>query len=844
MATITFDPRSVESYRRFTEVKKLPVYRIRGMEAWFPDEYAHLLGMQRDIRRTNWSSSEFLFDYQRDIAAMAIRKRKFAVFADCGLGKGLLPDCPVLTPTGFRKLGDIREGDFVIGSNGKATKVIGVFDRGPQTLYRVNFSDGTHIFCDGDHLWAVKSPNDAARGKDWRVMETRELAASNLRYGKAGKSRTWRIPLAAPVEYCAADPLPLSPYILGVLLGDGALSNGQPMWAKDDDCVASRVADELPGGCRIVERAPSDRCKCYSIVSDGQANPVTAAMRDMGLMGKLSYEKFVPEVYLRASIEDRIALLQGLMDTDGYAGDSPEFCSTSRYLADAVREIVLSIGGTARIAAKESPRYTHNGEYRTGRTAYRVTLSMPPGINPFHCSRKADEFKTPSRGLGRWIDSIELGGHGRTICIKVAADDGLFVAGKDFIVTHNTLIFLEFAQAAQQDLAARRKGVLMVSPLMVIQQTIDEARRFYPGLDIEIVKSSDIGKWARSCGGKIGITNYEAFNEPFHPGEIGGLIPDESSMLKSHYGKWASGIVEVGRGLDWVLPGTGTPAPNDRIEYANHAVLLGQFPTVNAFLATYFVNKGQTSERWVLKEHALEGFYRSLSHWSIFLSNPATYGWKDNCGVIPPIETHIDDVPLTPEQRALVQKLTGKMVATKAGGISSRGSMGQIAKGNYKGQEISTEKPRFIRDLVGSFGEESTIIWCRYNPEQDGMAKLFPDAANIDGKTKLADRLRMIREFQAGERRVLISKPKILGFGLNLQIATRQVFSTLQDSYEEYYQAVKRSNRTGSTKPLHVHIPITEIEAPMVETVLAKADRVQVDTQAQEEIFKRCSLTY
>ena len=132
----------------------------------------------------------------------------------------------------------------------------------------------------------------------------------------------------------------------------------------------------------------------------------------------------------------------------------------------------------------------------------------------------------------------------------------------------------------------------------------------------------------------------------------------------------------------------------------------------------------------------------------------------------------------------------------------------------------------------------STIIWCHYNDEQDKCAALFPDAANIDGGTSQDKRQYLIEDFRAGRRKVLISKPRILGFGLNLQVATRQIFSGLQDSYEEYYQAVKRSNRIGSTEPLDVHIPVTEIERPMIETVLRKAAMVEHDTQEQERIFR------
>lgn len=118
------------------------------------------------------------------------------------------------------------------------------------------------------------------------------------------------------------------------------------------------------------------------------------------------------------------------------------------------------------------------------------------------------------------------------------------------------------------------------------------------------------------------------------------------------------------------------------------------------------------------------------------------------------------------------------------------------------------------------------------------MEKTFPEAVSVHGGTSEADRQSAIDRFKSGEVRILITKPKVLGFGLNLQVCTRQVFSGIKDSYEEFYQAVKRSNRIGSTKPLNVHIPVTELEMPFVENVLRKANRVEADTREQEELFK------
>jgi superfamily II DNA or RNA helicase len=398
-----------------------------------------------------------------------------------------------------------------------------------------------------------------------------------------------------------------------------------------------------------------------------------------------------------------------------------------------------------------------------------------------------------------------------------------------------TFMLLEFARHAAK---ATGKRVLIVSPLMVVQQTIDEANKFYPGISIGRIPAANLEHWLNGyedyhC--QIGVTNYESIREGLFQSKLGGLILDESSMLKSHYGAWGTRLIELGQGLDWKLCATGTPAPNDRIEFANHAVFLDRARTVNEFLACYFINRGETQNRWELKAHALKPFYRSLADWSIFLTNPATYGWKDNVGTMPPMHIHIDNIELTDEQRKAAQDLTGNLLTTSIGGIASRGKLSQIAKGK---NGIATNKPAFIKAQVDSWPDESTIIWCHYNDEQEQMEKTFPDAVSISGSTKESDREEGIRRFKSGEVKVLITKLKILGFGLNLQVCTRQIFSGLKDSYEEFYQGVKRSNRIGSTKPLNVHIPVTELEYPFVENVLRKAARVEQDTKEQEELFK------
>lgn len=402
-----------------------------------------------------------------------------------------------------------------------------------------------------------------------------------------------------------------------------------------------------------------------------------------------------------------------------------------------------------------------------------------------------------------------------------------------------TLIEAEFARHASRSLPEGR-CVLIVTPLMVVPQMLEEIRRFYgDALPVEAVPARQLSSFLTSGTARIGLTNWEALKDETPQGRLGALVLDESSMLKGFYGKWGQVAIRLGKGLAWKLAGTGTPAPNDRIEFANHAVFLDQFPTVNSFLARFFVNRGQTQNRWELKPHALRPFYRALSHWCVFLTDPAVYGWKDNAGGLPDVRLHIHPVPLSEQQLQAVRDESGDLFGGAPGGITKRGVMAQIGKGRWRGQEIETRKPAFITDLVRSWSAtDSTLVWCKYNAEQDTLERAMPEAMSMRGDTKSHVRQQMINAFKAGEKKVLISKPDILGFGLNLQVCTRQVFSTLQDSYEEFYQCCKRSNRVGSDRPLDVHIPVTDVERPMVETVLRKARRVKQDAEEQERMFR------
>ena len=365
----------------------------------------------------------------------------------------------VLTPSGFRPIGSLAVGDLVIGSDGRPTRVLGVYPQGRKQVFRVRAQDGASTLCCAEHLWAVVTRDDRRRGKPPRVVETREMLG---RLRKAHYHR-FELPLIArPVEFERRD-VPMDPYALGLLLGDGCLTGSTtPSFATADPELAVALERDLPG---IELRAKGGVDYVLRHTAGGRGgvivgNPVTAVLRDLGLAGTRSTTKFVPDSYLLNSSDVRVGLLQGLLDTDGgpvtQLGRSCriQYSTTSPQLRDDVLFLVRSLGGVAywrtRAAAGRAPGRACGRDVHHRADAYVVDIRLPQGIAPFRLTRKLEPYVRLGGGRPmRFVDGIEPAGQYETLCIQVAAPDSLYVTD-DFLVTHNTLndsfIILDEAQ--------------------------------------------------------------------------------------------------------------------------------------------------------------------------------------------------------------------------------------------------------------------------------------------------------------------------------------------------------------------------------------------------------------
>ena len=332
--------------------------------------------------------------------------------------------------------------------------------------------------------------------------------------------------------------------------------------------------------------------------------------------------------------------------------------------------------------------------------------------------------------------------------------------------------------------------VLIVAPLCVGDQTIADLARF--GIAT-----------GRTGDDRIHVINYERLHQ-INAAEFSGVVLDESSILKSVDGRTKQRIIEMFADTPYKLACTATPAPNDVTELGNHAEFLDVMSNAE-MLASFFVNKGMGRQSWQVKGHAVEAFYQWLSTWSVFVATPSDLGADDSQHKLPPIvyEGHMVKVDAVSD---------GHLFFMGLGGISDRSKMRR-----------QTLAPRVAHAAELLAGTEQAIAWCGLNAEQDALTKAMAgDCVSISGSDSIDSKREKIAAFLEGRSRVLVTKPKIVGFGMNFQCAAHQVFVGLGDSYESYYQATRRSWRFGQTRPVKIDIVLSDVEGEVLANVKRK----------------------
>ena len=340
--------------------------------------------------------------------------------------------------------------------------------------------------------------------------------------------------------------------------------------------------------------------------------------------------------------------------------------------------------------------------------------------------------------------------------------------------------------------------ILILAPLAVATQTQREGEKFH--IPVNICESQDDVKDG------INITNYEKL-EKFVANEFIGIVLDESSILKSFTGKVRNQIIENFKKTPYKLACTATPAPNDYMELGNHSEFLGVM-TRAEMLSMYFVHDGGQTSKWRLKGHAENNYWQWMASWSVFIDNPNNLGYNIEGYDLPKLNINqivADGLPITTEKLTLTQRRNAR-------------------------KESLDIRCQVAADIVNN-SEETFLVWCDLNDESKKLHQLINDSVEVKGSDKQKHKSTAMLDFSDDKIKCLVTKPSIAGFGMNWQNCRNMIFVGLSDSYEAYYQAIRRCWRFGQDKEVNIYIIISSKEGTVKENI----ERKQQDAEKMQK---------
>ncbi|MDI4633328.1 hypothetical protein J7U46_09740 [Pelomonas sp. V22] len=341
-----------------------------------------------------------------------------------------------------------------------------------------------------------------------------------------------------------------------------------------------------------------------------------------------------------------------------------------------------------------------------------------------------------------------------------------------------------------------KQPVIIHTPLAVAAQIAAEGRKI--GIEARVIREgSEV--WEG-----INVINYDRLHK-INPSDFGGVVLDESGCIKHAETQAFKALTEAYRNTPFKLPATATPAPNDWTELGTHAEFLG-ICTKAEMLAEYFMHDGGDTSAWRLKGHARGAFWRWVSSWGAMIRKPSDLGFDDGAYNLPPLKLHEHLV-------GTEMPLNGALFAMEAQTLSERRDARRLSL---------EDRVQACADRVNADASEAWVVWCDLNAEGDALTKAIEGAVQIAGSDSIEVKEQRLTDFAEGRIRVLVSKPSICGWGLNWQHSARMAFVGVTDSYEAYYQAVRRCWRFGQTRPVDVHIFASKAEGAVVANLRRK----------------------
>lgn len=498
-------------YRKSVDPSLLLIPKKAVMKNFLVNDYTDL---QVDFERYNNRSMSInptrrLKSHQEEGVKFLVSRKKCILADDMGSGKMEPISSLIPTPNGYKRMGDIVIGDKIFGSDGKVHNVLNTFKHKNKEIYKVTFSDHTSVECGLEHLWLVRDSNMRIRNQGWKTLSLEQMLNMGLQYSNNTHRNKFEIPVSEPVEYAKKDYF-INPYILGMCIGDGNLCNGGiiisiPNFEYESVERINSLLDEN----YILKEDKSSSCPRYRIILKNKEKRINLYNREIKNL-KLNVKgngKFIPEIYKFGSIEQRLDLLRGLMDSDGTIGKNNRisYSTTSEQLANDIMELVFSLGGTSRLHIFDRRKDGKSVEYH---------VSMQIKFNPFLIERKRIKYKpTYKKYCHKYIVSAEYVRNEDAQCIMVDSDNHTYLTGKKYIVTHNT------ATLSVASIEGNYDSVLIICPASLKSNWKDELMWYVPERDITIVdgfldkKKDELETFLGYAKGKSGKKREELLEE-------------------------------------------------------------------------------------------------------------------------------------------------------------------------------------------------------------------------------------------------------------------------------------------------------------------------------------------
>ena len=352
-----------------------------------------------------------------------------------------------------------------------------------------------------------------------------------------------------------------------------------------------------------------------------------------------------------------------------------------------------------------------------------------------------------------------------------------------------TIMQLEWAHQVNEKTGM---PVLILAPLAVSNQTISEGLKY----GIAAYKADP-----ENIFNAINITNYEQLHK-YNPADFAGIVIDESSILKGMNGSRRKEITEFARSIPYRLSCTATPSPNDFMEIGTQSEFLGIMSQIE-MLAMFFIHDGSDTSKWRLKGHGQAKFFEWMASWSVVIRSPSDLGFDGSRHKLKPVIYHSHVIETDPIDSLIVEPAQGLQDRNKARKSSVDDRVQKAA------------------DIANSM-DGQVLVWCNLNEESEKLTSLINDAVEVKGADKPEHKSSSLLGFASGDVRVLVSKPKIAGFGMNWQNCNQMIFVGLSDSWESYYQAIRRCWRFGQKNDVHVHIISADTEGAVIENIQRK----------------------